>query len=265
MQVIFYSQANSSIFLVDCPLTTSFNSSHLPTEVFILIVTVTLIIEGAGYNSESHSRTSISTAIYCTSEGEGAPVSAVKLPIIQIIKANEIRSEFICGNELAISVDKFLSVLKSLEKETPNICVGNYGVSNMYSDDQLNNTLESSQEFIILKLFRVGCKKCAKLEPIYESLSHDPIYSKFQFIQADVAYCEDYKKNLKERLMGIRGGKNEDNENCVTCQNIGFIECIDCEGKGYVKKGTLAAFCPSCTGYKKNRCTACGGKCFKCT
>jgi hypothetical protein len=240
------------------------NYSHWPLEVLILIVFAILINEGAGYKSESHSRTTTTTTIYCTTEGEAAPVSAIKLPIIQIIKANELTGEFICGNELVMSVDKFLSALKSLEKETPNPSVGNYGVSNMYSDDQLNNVLESSQDTIILKLFRVGCKKCAKLEPIYESLSHDPIYSKFQFIQADVAYCETYKKNLKERLMGLRGGQNDDNENCITCHNSGFIECIDCEGKGYIKKGTLAAFCPSCTGYKKNRCSACGGKCFKC-
>mmetsp|Transcript_20580 Transcript_20580/g.19913 ORF Transcript_20580/g.19913 Transcript_20580/m.19913 type:complete len:255 (+) Transcript_20580:163-927(+) len=218
---------------------------------------------GPGYKFESHSRTTTTTAIYCTAEGEEAPVS-IKLPVIQIIKANEITGEFICGNELVMSVDKFLSALKSLEKETPNPSVGNYGVSNMYSDDQLNGVLESSQDTVILKLFRVGCKKCAKLEPIYEALSHDPVYSKFQFIQADVAYCETYKKNLKDRLMGLRGGQNDDTENCMTCQNTGFIDCIDCEGKGYIKKGTLAAFCPSCTGYKKNRCSACGGKCFKC-
>ena len=133
----------------------------------------------------------------------------IKLPIIQIFKTNTIASEFVCGNEMSVSIDKFQSTLKSLKESVENLpSSGNYGVSNIYSEDQLENILATTQDYVVLKLFRVGCKKCEKLEPIFESLSRDPVYSKFQFLQADVAYVETYKTNLKERLMALRANQD---------------------------------------------------------
>ena len=108
------------------------------------------------------------------------------------------------------SIDKFQSTLKSLEKDAQfSESDGNYGVSNIYSEDQLQNILTTTKDYVVLKLFRVGCKKCEKLEPIFEELSKDPVYSKFQFLQADVAYVETYKTNLKERLTAMRIGQAE--------------------------------------------------------
>ena len=108
------------------------------------------------------------------------------------------------------TIDKFQSTLKSLEKDAQfSESDGNYGVSNIYSEDQLQNILTTTKDYVVLKLFRVGCKKCEKLEPIFEELSKDPVYSKFQFLQADVAYVETYKTNLKERLTAMRIGQAE--------------------------------------------------------
>lgn len=197
-------------------------------------------------------------------EGAGA---LIKLPILQIILGGEITGEFICGNDLPGSVDKFQSTLTSLEKKTttdPLYKGGFYGVRNVYSEDQLENELATKENYVILKLFREGCKKCALLDPVIDDLSRDGLYTKFIFLQADVSNVEKYTLNIKERLSGVKEG-GSDVENCATCTNTGFIACTFCEGKGYVKKGELAAFCPNCTGYKKTKCVTCGGKCFKCS
>lgn len=197
-------------------------------------------------------------------DGVEEKASLIKLPILQIIRKNELSGEFICGNDLPAAVDKFAATLSSLEKKTSLdalIQAGNYGIRNIYSDDQLLETLKSAENDVVLKIFREGCKKCALLEPIIDDLSRDPLYSKFVFLQADVSNIEIYTKNLKNRILGIRAGSSGD---CAACQDSGFIVCKECDGLGYVKKGTLAAFCPSCTGYKKVRCDQCGGKCPKC-
>ena len=148
--------------------------------------------------------------LYSTIDAKDKEVVTIKLPIIQIFKTNAITGEFVCGNEMTVSIDKFQSTLKSLEKDAQmDESSGNYGVSNIYSEDQLTNILTSTKDYVVLKLFRVGCKKCEKLEPIFDGLARDPVYSKFQFLQADVAYVDTYKKNLKDRLMGMRIGQAE--------------------------------------------------------
>lgn len=145
------------------------------------------------------------SALHSTIDAKDKEVVTIKLPIIQIFKTNAITGEFVCGNEMTVSIDNFQSTLKSLEKDAQkDESSGNYGVSNIYSEDQLTNILTSTKDYVVLKLFRVGCKKCEKLEPIFDGLARDPLYSKFQFLQADVAYVDTYKKNLKERLMGMR-------------------------------------------------------------
>ena len=194
----------------------------------------------------------------------------IKLPILQIIKNNEITGEFVCGNDLPGSVDKFMATLTSLEKQVNAdslIKSGQYGVRNIYSEEQLEEEIKTTiDSYIILKMFRAGCKKCALLDPVIDDLSRDPLYSKFIFIQADVAYVEKYTADMKDRLLGIRGGNSENViENCFNCQNTGFVKCTECDGNGYIQKGGIAAFCSACTGYKKTRCSSCGGKCFKCS
>lgn len=210
-----------------------------------------------------HSR--VTPSFSSATDGIEEKAALVKLPILQIIRSNELCGEFICGNDLPLAVDKFAATLSSLEKKTSldaSVKPGNYGMRNIYSDDQLLETLESATNDVILKIFREGCKKCALLEPIIDDLSRDPLYSKFVFLQADVSNIEVYTKNLKERLLGSGVGNGG---NCATCLDSGFVSCEACNGLGYVQKGTLAAFCPSCTGYKKVRCSTCGGHCPKCS
>ena len=150
------------------------------------------------------------TQLQSTLDAKDKEAVTIKLPIIQIFKTNAITGEFVCGNEMGPTIDKFQSTLKSLEKDAQfSESDGNYGVSNIYSEDQLQNILTTTKDYVVLKLFRVGCKKCEKLEPIFEELSKDPVYSKFQFLQADVAYVETYKTNLKERLTAMRMGQAE--------------------------------------------------------
>jgi rubrerythrin len=190
--------------------------------------------------------------------------SLIKLPILQIIKGNEITGEFICGNDLPEAVEKFEATLSSLQAKivpAPALQLSNGGVRNIYSEDQLTNELDSYGNYVILKLYREGCKKCALLEPIVDKLSRDPRYSEFLFLQAEVSNIEKYTTSMKERLLGIRGGNTGD---CSSCSDTGFVVCTECAGMGYIKKGSLAAFCPICTGYKKTRCNSCGGKCLKC-
>ena len=131
-------------------------------------------------------------------------VPAIKLPIIQIFRKNSIIDEFVCGNEMVVAIEKFQTMLKSVQEDAVHDESSNYGVSNVYSEDQLENILGSTKDYIVLKLFRVGCKKCEMLEPIYDGLARDAAYSKFQFLQADVAHIDEYKTKLKERLMAIR-------------------------------------------------------------
>lgn len=188
----------------------------------------------------------------------------VKLPILQIIKGDEMVGEFVCGNDFPTAVEKFYATLTMLEKKASadsSLLSGNYGIRNMYSEDQLSNELKGSSNYIILKLYREGCKKCALLDPIVDDLSRDATYSKFLFLQAEVSNVETYTSNMKDRLMGLRGGKTDD---CATCLNSGFTDCTECGGKGFLQKGTIAAFCSACSGYKKIRCSGCGGKCYKC-
>ena len=217
---------------------------------------------------ESGSCTHVDQVLFSVDATSGENSGAlIKLPILQIIIGSEITGEFICGNDLPGSVDKFQATLTSLEKQTtsdPGFKSGNYGVRNIYSEDQLENELSTKENYVILKLFREGCKKCALLDPVIDDLSRDPLYSKFIFLQAEVVNVNNYILSLKERLSGVKVGE-KNIENCATCANTGFTECTICEGKGYVKKGELAAFCPNCTGYKKVKCVTCGGKCFKCS
>lgn len=57
---------------------------------------------------------------------------------------------------------------------------------------------------------------------------------------------------------------------CDVCKGSGFVPCGECGGKGAVTRTSpdgrysMAVICPTCVGYKKLRCEACGGKCYMC-
>ena len=98
--------------------------------------------------------------------------------------------------------------------------------------------------------------------------------SKVKFYQADITNIPDYTDNVKSRL--LKGGdtsswdvqestNNDNEEDCQTCQNSGFMVCSECSGSGIVKRGEMSIYCPICVGYKKTRCPSCGGACVKCS
>ncbi len=184
---------------------------------------------------------------------------AIKLPIIQIYQNGEMRSEFICGNNVEESIKRLKATLSGLA--IPANTVGSSPmVMNIYSDSQLVSEIGENRGYIttVLKIFRHGCKKCHQIEPIYNSMAMDPTH---KWLQAEVDNIPEYVVDLKKRL------RNESNkvDDCVTCANTGFISCSVCYSTGVLHKGTTAVYCSNCTGYKKVRCPVCGGSCIQCS
>jgi hypothetical protein len=185
-------------------------------------------------------------------------IKAIKLPIVQIYVDQNLVGEFICGNELENSISK----LKVKLNELSEINGSSGSIENMYSDEMLQTGLSESKN-IIIKLYRDGCKKCSILEPIYANF---PIEYKnnFRWIQAKTSDVPTYVAGIKKRLTGVN--LKLETETCIICNNTGFIKCQECSGFGYMQRSaTLTVFCPTCVGYKKIRCTNCGGKCINCS
>lgn len=191
----------------------------------------------------------------------GSVESKVKLPIVQVYHDKEILSEFICGSDIDLSIQKLKSFLSIVSKEV----VGDFkynGIKNMYSDNQLTDFIETHEKpYLVIMLSRLGCKKCAKLEPIIDGFAINPQYFMFDWAVADVENIEKYVGDLKTRLLG----KTTAIEDCSVCSNTGFVRCVECGGAGMVQKGDLTVTCPTCVGYKATRCPNCGGKCSACT
>ena len=160
----------------------------------------------------------------------------------------------------------FKATLPSMKTASGTKVEGGALIQNVYSDDQLQRTIAETEGVVVLKLFRDGCKKCKKLEPVYDELSRQAEYSHFQWLQSEVGMIPAYTKTLKQRLLGLAPDVDETViDDCTVCKSTGFTDCTVCSGTGFVKKGDLALFCSACTGYKKVRCATCGGKCLKCS
>ena len=216
-------------------------------------------------NHDQRPEDGLVTALFM-SEDKEAGATPVKLPILQIYKTSELAAEFICGNDLVTNIEMFKATLPSMKTASGTKIEGGALIQNVYSDDQLERTIAATEGVVVLKLFRDGCKKCKKLEPIYDELSRQAEYSHFQWLQSEVGMVPAYTKTLKQRLLGLAPDADESViDDCTVCKSTGFTDCTVCSGTGFVKKGDLALFCSACTGYKKVRCATCGGKCLKCT
>jgi len=191
-------------------------------------------------------------------EAAGAK-ETIKLPIIQIYQNGQMRSEFICGNNVEESVKRLKATVSGLAKPLDTMGASS-AVLNIYSDSQLLNEISENNGYTstILKIFRHGCKKCLQIEPTFISMTEDASH---KWLQAEVDNIPDYVASLKKRL------RNESNkvDNCVACSNTGFIPCNVCDSTGVLQKGTTAVYCNDCTGYKKVRCPVCGGSCIQCS
>jgi thiol-disulfide isomerase/thioredoxin len=235
----------------------------------------------------------------------------IKLPIIQIFDYDESLSgvengihsylvaEFICGNDIASSIDRFKSFIFTKDKELKQNIDFNqntekskyqyiqWPIENIYSDEALRDEVSmkdsSRRGPKVIKLYRDGCKKCMILEPVYYEMAKELI--NFHWFQVNADYIPLHVNALKERLSGaitagskISSLSGDEIKNKMTCDNCkdtpGFIACMECNGSGIVARliegsssdldNKIYVPCPTCTGYKKVRCTKCGGKCLKC-
>jgi len=207
--------------------------------------------------------------------GEGK--SKIKLPIVQILEGpGNLRAEFICGNDIDSSVSKLQAYLTSLSRSSWSSGSSGY-ISNIYSESQLKEELSSapSDSLTVLKIFRDGCKKCVKMEPLFYELSKEETFSSFRWLQVQAEYIPEYVADLKTRLSGVTasasGADSSATESggngkvdCAVCSNSGFVPCSECSGSGLVTRGVNTLFCAACGGKKKQRCPGCGGRCIAC-
>ena len=189
----------------------------------------------------------------------------IKLPIVQIIEKNEMKGEFICGNNLKDCLLKLQATLGAIDKSNEVSGAGDFYTENMYTDDMLNDAISGSDgdtRTVILKIYRTGCKKCAKLDPIFATYP-TTFKNNFRWIQAESTDIPGYITLTKSRLLGVTDKSQM--SDCTSCINAGSVICSECVGVGYVQRGELAVTCPTCCGSKKVRCPTCGGKCLKCS
>ena len=193
-----------------------------------------------------------------------ADVSAVqiKLPIVQVYVDSRLEAEFVMGDDVKASSEKLDAYLRTKSIPTSSsVDTSSYTwpIENIYTDKQLESAL-SSNSVVLLRMYRVGCRKCAMLEPIYDHMATER--STFKFLQANINHIPSLVKATLSRLRGET--KVSPLLDCLLCNNTGYLPCLDCASQGYVKRGSLAVTCPTCVGYKRVRCSSCGGKCLKC-
>ena len=189
-------------------------------------------------------------------------VVQIKLPIVQVYVDSVLDAEFVMGDDVRAATEKLVAYLRT--KSNPassSVDTSSYTwpIENIYTDKQFEDAL-GSNTVVLLRMYRIGCKKCAMLEPIYDQMASER--SSFKFMQANINHIPKLVKSTLTRLRGeTKVSKLVD---CNLCLNTGYLPCLDCASKGYVMRGTLAVTCSSCVGYKRIRCTSCGGRCLKC-
>jgi hypothetical protein len=188
-----------------------------------------------------------------------------KLPIVEVYYNNEMTSEFVFGNDLKPTIEKFTFFVEELKAKYPQSKESKF-IQNVYSDGQLKDIITSSDEnnINIVKYFRMGCKKCMNFAPVYEKLALENSASSWNWYDVDISMVPEYLKELRQRLLGQSPTKENVISNCDMCSNTGFVPCKECNGSGKISRGQYVVICPTCVGYTKLRCDKCGGKCLKC-
>jgi len=175
-------------------------------------------------------------------------------------------------------------------------------IKNIYTDDMLMKSMNSNNnnnnnnnnncadgdgddddKIILLKIYNDNCRRCLDIENIFiDIVSSLNIDDDFNCLQARSIDIPSYMQEISHRLLGLRSTTLTPDDNirdssrmngkdtilydliCNICNNSGRVDCLDCDGKGYVMKGSIASFCSSCYGKKVIRCITCGGKCLNC-
>jgi thiol-disulfide isomerase/thioredoxin len=134
--------------------------------------------------------------------GKSGPI--IKLPIVQVFKSEELIGEFICGSDLAGAPQKLEVFLNGISKLDGGASGSSScgSIDNIYSDEHFEDVLHRSDNYVIVKLYRQGCKKCEAFDPMYEKLSAAPQFDALRWYQVDVSYLDNYMKSLKKRLTG---------------------------------------------------------------
>jgi hypothetical protein len=164
-----------------------------------------------------------------------------------------------------------------------------------------NGDKNDNNKIILLKIYNDNCRRCLDIESIYINIISSLNRDEFYCIQARSNDIPSYMQGISHRLLGLKKtittlssssmmiktissntAKIDDNDDddqdnirssneailydliCNTCNNSGRIDCIDCNGKGYMMKGSIASYCSTCCGKKVIRCHTCGGKCLNC-
>lgn len=226
-----------------------------------LICFMSFVLTSLAFTVPSPNSRSILLRSVETGSSEVAAVQ-IKLPIVQVYVDSVLEAEFVMGDDVKASSEKLNAYLRT-KSNPPSSSVDTssytWPIENIYTDTQFENAL-SSNAVVLLRMYRIGCKKCAMLEPIYDNMASER--SSFKFLQANINHIPGLVKATLTRLRGE--SKVSPLVDCKVCSNTGYLPCLDCASKGYVMRGTLAVTCSSCVGYKRVRCTSCGGRCLKC-
>jgi len=206
----------------------------------------------------------------------------LKLPVLQVVGTREgearvVSEEFMCGNDMEMSSSTTLveGKLRSGLAQYFYPVKGSESVGSdagdplkwqyVYSDDQLDSLLDEPNWDNVLYLSRIQCKNCAKLDTLLRSIFGGMgLRNGVRLLRVDVDMSPRYLNELQVRLQGYSYSSASTREDCTTCHNTGFVACRECGATGMLTRGSSAVICFRCTGYRKERCPVCGGKCLMC-
>lgn len=166
--------------------------------VLVLAFSLTSALYSAGsvFKKVSSNRAALSM-----SEG----TSVVKLPVVQLVRDNVIMGEFVMGSNLERSVGMLQATMEAeVSQYAEDQTATGHSVDNIYSDDHLLDIFNRAGLFVVFKLYRDGCKKCAAFDPIFHDMAKKIKFpeGKVKWIKADMENVPDYSDNVKTRLLG---------------------------------------------------------------
>ena len=129
----------------------------------------------------------------------------VKLPIVQLVEDNTIIGEFVMGGTLEMSTEMFKATLEAKQKELDDGSKGrSHGVDNIYSDEHLLDVFARDGVLTVLKIHKIGCKKCAAFEQTFVDMAKRIRFpdGRVKWITAEMEDVPEYTRSLKERLLG---------------------------------------------------------------
>jgi len=176
----------------------------------------------------------------------------INLPIVQIYEGGLLNREILFNEEDGVAdfVNKLMiSLGQWIKKNTSEIRKDRriQQLNIIYDDSQLDEA-KKTYDIIVLKLFRIGCKKCVLLDPTFDELPEMFDDSKIFWCQSDVDNLPIHLADLKHRLSGQTSTNHVTPSDCDFCKNSGFIMCSECNGSGNIQRGVYSVWCSACVG-----------------